>query len=100
MKSFKISDQQKPGVAKPTAKKGEAEAPSAGFPTIEALVEQSAPDLSGLDARHAQLAELAKSGASNKEKAGAKKAAVAYERAKDLVEHLLDTKARMAGKKP
>jgi hypothetical protein len=100
MKSFKIGDQQKPGVAKPSAKKTEPEAPSAGFPNIEALVEQAAPDLSGMDGRLAQLAELAKSAGSNKDKAAAKKAAVAYERTKDLVEHLFDTKARLAGKKP
>lgn len=97
MKSFRIADQQKPGVSKPGAKKQDAvEAPSAGFPRIEALVEQASPDLGGLDARHAQLSELATKGASNKEKAAAKKAAVAYERTRDLVEHLLATKAQMA----
>lgn len=99
MKSFKIGDQQKPGIGKAGAKKADApEAPSAGFPRIEALVEQQAPDLSGLDARHAQLAELSKDGPTNKDKAGAKKAAIAYERARDLVEHLLETKARLGGK--
>jgi hypothetical protein len=101
MKSFKIGDQQKPGVQKPGGKKADATAApasSAGFPRIEGLVESAKPDLSGLEARTAQLAELAaKPGASNKDKAAAKKAVVAYERAKDLVEYLLDTKAKMQG---
>ncbi len=99
MKSFKIGDQQKPGVQKPGSKKAEAPAQaggSAGFPRIEAIVESGTPDLSGLEARTTALAELAaKPGASNKDKAAAKKAIVAYERAKDLVEYLLDTKAKM-----
>lgn len=98
LKSFKIGDQKKPGIGKPAAKKAaERESSSVGFPRIEAVVEAEKPDLSGLQARHAQLSEMAAvPQASNKEKAAAKKAAVAYERAQDLVEYLLETKARMA----
>ena len=97
LKNFKISDQVKKAVDGP--KRGgsaeAAEALSAGFPALEALVEQSSPDLSGLQERHAALTELSKTG-STKEKQAAKKAVVAYERALDVVDFLLDTKAGIA----
>ena len=100
LKGFKISDQVQQRVDRPAAgsKKGDkaGSAESVGFPRIEALVGSSEPDLSGLATRMTALQELASSG-SNKEKAGAKKAAVAYERAADLLEHLLQTKAAMGG---
>jgi hypothetical protein len=94
LKSFKISDQAK----KPTEKAGKKEEPpaasSVGFPHIEALVEASTPDLSGFEGRLAQLHEMTKSG-SNKDKLAAKKAAAAYEKARALLQYLLDTKARL-----
>lgn len=101
LKGFKISDQVRQRVDRPAAadKKGRpAEQESVGFPRIEALVGSEKPDLSGLSERMAKLQELAAAG-SMKEKAGAKKAAVAYERAADLLEHLLETKAAMQGQK-
>lgn len=101
LKGFKISDQVRTRVDRPAAaeRKGPgrpAEEPSVGFPRIEALVGSENPDLSGLSERMAKLQELAATG-SMKEKAGARKAAVAYERATDLLEHLLATKASLQG---
>ncbi len=103
LKGFKISDQVRQRVDRPGEKKGKggagaAPAESVGFPRVEALVGSETPDLSGLSTRMTALQELAASG-SNKEKAGAKKAAVAYERAGDLIEHLLETKAALQGGK-
>lgn len=97
LKSFKISDQVKAPAERAKGKKEEtAPPPSVGFPHIEALVEAASPDLSGFDARLAQLNEMAKTG-SNKDKLAAKKAAVAYDKARALLQYLLDTKARLAG---
>ena len=92
LKSFKIQGQA--GVKQPTKKEAPpAPPPSVGFPHIEAVVE--APDLAEFESRLAQLQELAKSG-SNKEKLAAKKAAAAYEKARALLQYMLDTKARLA----
>ena len=78
-----------------TGKKEEpAASSSVGFPHIEALVEAAQPDLTGFDARLAALHEMAKSG-SNKDKLAAKKAAAAYEKARALLQYLLETKARL-----
>ena len=101
LKSFKIGDQVKKQVDRPKGKAASAEAPAAGsstgFPRIEALVESVAPDLAGFDGRQAQLEEMAKGKGSNKEKAGAKKAAVAYAKARALISYLLETKQKMMG---
>src|SRR5687768_11300844 len=103
LKSFKISDQVKQPVDKPrpwaraTPKAGAPGAPadgaaggSAGFPRIEALVEQDAPDLSGFDKRAAELDEMVKAAKSPKEKAAATKAAAAYAKARALISYLLE----------
>ncbi len=98
LKSFKISDQVKAPVERPRAggkKEAPAPPPSVGFPHIEAVVEASSLDMTGFEARLAQLNELAKSG-SNKDKLAAKKAAAAYEKARALLQYLLDTKARLS----
>ena len=101
LKAFKISDQVKPTVDKPkgpSSKEGPpAPAASAGFPRIEALVEAAAPDLSGLEAREAELLEKAKAKGSNKDKAAAKRAATAYAKARALIAYLLETKQKMVG---
>jgi len=94
LKSFKISDQAKTPVQKTGKKEEPPAASSVGFPHIEALVEAATPDLAGFESRLAQLNELAKSG-SNKDKLAAKKAAQAYEKAKALLQYLLETKARL-----
>ena len=98
LKDFKISDQVRQRVDRPAGGSGtgSAETASVGFPHIEGLLESDEPDFSGFSERMSALQELAASG-SNKEKAGAKKAAIAYERVTDLLEHLLATKESMAG---
>jgi hypothetical protein len=105
LKSFKISDQVKPTdrskVASGSGKKSQEEpapsAGSAGFPLIEGLVESAAPDLTGLDARTAQLDEMAKGPGTPKDKAAAKKAHGAYVKARALIDYLLETKNKMGG---
>ena len=101
LKTFKISDQVKPAVGQSQARakaKGapaQAEPASVGFPMIEALVESDAPDISGLNTRLEQLTALQSESRNNKEKAGAKKAVIAYERTIDLLQYLLDTKSAL-----
>lgn len=95
LKSFKISDKVKKPVEPPRPKDDLPAQASVGFPRIEAVVEAAVPDLSGLEARQAELAGLAKGG-SNKQRAAAKKAALAYQRVRELVAYLLETKARMS----
>ena len=87
LKGFKISDQVRQRVDRPGGSSSEGpavESSSAGFPRIEGLLEGDKLDLSGFGERMGQLQELATAG-SNKEKAGAKKAAIAYERVTDLL---------------
>jgi len=98
LQNFKISDQVKKTVDRPRKTASAEDQPSAGFPTLEALVEQETVDVAGLQERHAQLSEMSKSG-SPKEKQAAKKATVAYERALDVVEFLVSTKETMANAK-
>ena len=98
LKGFKISDQVRSGVGASQAKRKANEAGSpkkrpVGFPTIERWVED--PGLAALKERMAALQDLAKSGKSPKEKAGAKKAAAAYKHAVGVVDFLLATKAQM-----
>lgn len=100
LKSFKVGDKVKKPVEppRPGAKAEPAPEPSSvGFPRIEALVEADQPDLAGLEARHAELSALATGAKANKDKAAAKKAAQAYQRTRELVAYLLETKAKMAG---
>jgi hypothetical protein len=99
LKPFKISDQVKQPVDRPRPGQKQPEAPepsSAGFPRIEALVEADAPDVSGLEARQAALEEMAQGTGSNKEKAAAKKAALAYAKVRALIDYLLETKRKMS----
>jgi hypothetical protein len=100
LKSFKIGDQVKQPVERPRPgqkKEPEGPPPSVGFPRIEAVVEQDQADLSGLESRQAALEEMAKTGGSNKEKAGAKKAAAAYQKTRELLSYLLETKEKLSG---
>jgi hypothetical protein len=96
LKSFKISDQRKKPIEKATKK--DATPPSVGFPKIEALIEQDSPDLSGLHARKQALDEMTSSATTPKDKAAAKRAAEAYAKSLALIDSLLATKAKMAGK--
>ena len=94
LKEFKISDQRKPGLKQPQKQQDAAPPPSVGFPRIEALVEAEEPNIDGFGERHNALDELMQHG-SAKEKGAAKKAKVAYERAQDVIEYLLETKKQM-----
>ena len=98
LKSFKISDATPRGQTRQakTKESSPETAASVGFPSIEAQVEQDGPALAGLDERYDRLEALSKTG-SAREKAGASKAMVAYERAHALLTHLLNTKADLAG---
>jgi hypothetical protein len=96
LKAFKISDQVKTKVERATKKEVAPPAsPSVGFPALEAFVE-TAPDMSGFDGRHGVLVEMSKSG-STKDKASARKAATAYEKTKELIGVLMETKKRLSG---
>ncbi|MCC7072798.1 MAG: hypothetical protein IT383_15835 [Deltaproteobacteria bacterium] len=101
LKSFKVGDKVKKPVEPPRpsakAEAPPAQASSVGFPRIEGLVEADQPDLAGLEARHAELLAMAESAKGNKDKAAAKKAALAYQRARELIAYLLETKAKMSG---
>ena len=94
LQAFKASDnQQTPMPRGGKGKAAPAEAPvSAGFPTIERLLEQEVPDLTGFNERIAQLREMQESG-SAQQKGAARKALAAYERCADLIEFLWQTKS-------
>ena len=101
MGSFKASDAVKrpvtPNSASQMKKKGqeaEPEAPSAGFPHIEGLIEASSLDTAGLKARMAALEELSKKG-DLKQKGLAKKALGAYGHVQDLLDFLWATKTQL-----
>lgn len=97
LKSFKISDQVNAPIGKPKAGAGAAPpAPSAGFPRIEALIENDSIDLGELKNRVTELQALSNSGgASPQQKGGARKASLAYRHLNELIEHLVATKDSM-----
>lgn len=91
-KAFKASDAQKTPVQPTRPKKEQVdEAISAGFPTIERLLEQDQLDFSGLEERMAALRQLRDDGGAQ-DKGAARKAVAAYERTQDLLEFLWETK--------
>lgn len=107
--NFKISDAvkkpvgptsaaQAAGAANAAKKKPlkEEPAPSAGFPNIEKLIEADTLDRSGFQLRRDALEQVSKTG-DNKEKAGARKALLAYDQVDKLLDYLWDTKAALAG---
>lgn len=95
LKSFKISDLQKPGPGeRKQASKEPAPQVSAGFPTIEGLLESQELDLSGLAVRREALEQLSAEG-SAQSKGAAAKALAAYERTADLIEFLWETKHQL-----
>lgn len=97
LKSFKISDQVKTPVDKPKSDKNDLNvAPSAGFPRIEALIENESVDLSVINSRLSDLQALSSSAeTSSSDKAGARKASLAYKHLNELIEHLVATKSSM-----
>lgn len=97
-KAFKASDAQPKAPISPKKPKKEQvqEAVSAGFPTIERLLEQEALDFSGMEQRMDALRQLRDEGGA-KDKGAARKAITAYERTQDLLEFLWETKMGMGG---
>ncbi len=99
--SFKVSEAVKRPVTPTSAaqmkKKGqeaEPEAPSAGFPHIEAIIEADTLNVSGLKERTAILEELSKKG-DQRQKGLAKKALSAYGHVQDLLDFLWATKTQL-----
>ncbi len=97
LESFKIADTRKPGVAGHA--KGEAAAPapeaqSLGFKRIEGLLEREEPGAvhQNLEALKGELAKLEKGSSANTDKAAAKKALAAVDRASELMDFLYKTK--------
>ena len=97
LKSFKISDQVKTPVDK--TKSGDLDmsmTASAGFPRIEALIENDSVDLSIINSRLEALQALSTSAeTSSSDKTGARKASLAYKHLNELIEHLVATKSSM-----
>ena len=101
-KAFKASDAQKvplsSGKKKSPPETG-GESTSAGFPTIERLLEQDSLDWSGPAQRLETLRALAETG-SARDKGAVRKAIAAYERTQDLLEFLWQTKSGLAAPAP
>lgn len=98
--TFKASDVQKkqsrPKARASAGKKAQKEeSVSAGFPSIEAKLDQEQLDLQGLQERMAELSALSESG-SAQQKGAARKALAAYEKSVDLMEYLWETKTSLA----
>jgi hypothetical protein len=100
LESFKIGDTQQPGVKKPAkgddaARQAESEAASLGFRRIETILEDD--DAMAVSENLSKLLQnleaFEKQAKSNKDKAAAKKAIIAVERAADLLDYLFQTKS-------
>ena len=72
---------------------------SMGYPTLESLLEQPQPDLTGMKARLAQLSDLSKNAKTAKDKAGAKQAMLSYTRFFELFDKLLEVRANLVKEK-
>jgi hypothetical protein len=101
LKSFKISETQKPKVKAPAKPKveetSEVEDTSLGFARIEALLDKDTPDdvRRNLGALLTSLNEHEAEAKSQKAKAGVKRAKVAVERTQELLDYLFQTKESM-----
>jgi hypothetical protein len=99
LESFKIGDTRKPGVTAParTEPAPSPETQSLGFKRIEGLLESDEPAAvrQNLETLKGELAKLEKDATGNKDKAAAKKALAAVDRAAELMDFLYDTKASM-----
>lgn len=105
LESFKIADTRKPQVAGPkkaTAAADNAATQSVGFARIERILDQESPDqiAANMNDILGKLEEFEKKATTPKDKAGAKKAMVAVERAADLMDYLFQTKAALEVTKP
>jgi hypothetical protein len=100
-RSFRIGDLRRPEVRSHRKRAAEPEPPaSVGFPAIEAWLERESIDevIEAMRPRYAALEALSEKG-TFREKAPAKKAMGAYERAADLFEYLFATKADLQAPK-
>jgi hypothetical protein len=101
LESFKIADTRKPGVTTPTPARAEPaaspESQSLGFKRIEGLLESDEPAAvrQNLESLKGELTKLEKDATGNKDKAAAKKALAAVDRAAELMDFLYKTKASM-----
>lgn len=100
LESFKIGSTQQRGVASPGKKdkpKKEEGGYSLGFSRIESLLEKEDPAVvgQGLSSLLSTLETLHEKSSTNKDKAAAKKAISAVEKAVDLMDYLFQTKASM-----
>lgn len=103
LQTFKIGDTQSPGIekARPALRSRQqdqqSEAASVGFNRIERILEDEDPVRvsNALGELHQKLEERLESVQTQREKAGAKRALVAVERAADLMDYLFQTKASM-----
>jgi hypothetical protein len=68
---------------------------SMGFPTLEELLEEEHPDFSGMQARKAQLEQMAKTSKTAKDKASARQASLAYDRFFELFDVLSKIKQNL-----
>ena len=72
------------------------QAPSAGYPNIEALLDQDKLDLSGMLKRQEELVAMSKAkNEPEKSKIAAKHAALAYDKFFDIFSSLLEVKKKM-----
>lgn len=101
LESFKIADTRKPGVTTPMPARAETaaspESQSLGFKRIEGLLESDEPAAvrQNLETLKGELVKLEKDATANKDKAAAKKALAAVDRAAELMDFLYKTKASM-----
>lgn len=97
---FKIGDSHRPGMSAPAKRAGQADesvSQSVGFGRIEELLEKEDPVEVGqsLNRLLKELEAFGESASTNRDKAAAKKATAAVERAVDLMDYLFQTKAEM-----
>ena len=79
-------------------KEKESKSESMGYPSLEALIEQPKPDLSGMKAHQKSLESLSKTAKTAKDKAAAKQAVVAYTRFFELFDKIIEVKTELMKK--
>jgi hypothetical protein len=80
-------------------KNKENKSESLGYPTLEALIEQTKPDLAAMKTHQKALEALSKTGKTAKEKASAKQAVIAYTRFFELFDKIMEVKGQLVNKK-
>tara|TARA_Y100001934_G_C11788943_1_gene511741 strand:+ start:252 stop:578 length:327 start_codon:yes stop_codon:yes gene_type:complete len=92
--NFQIRDRVPQAVGK-SGNQSEAEAPSAGFAQIETLLDTDQVDLAQIDAQIQKLQDLNGSNAPARDRGSAKKAIKAFQRTRELLQHLTGIKEQM-----